>query len=150
MSLYLRKADYADRDLLFRWANDSTVRQNAFHTEQIPYENHVKWFEKIMADKSVHQYILCEGEIPAGQIRLNIEGNEALIDYSIAVENRGKGYGSEMLWLLQEQMITDKISNVIKLIGQVKHENPASARVFEKCGFVKKEMTEYIQYELAR
>lgn len=148
MSLYLRKAKDADRDLLFGWANDSVVRQNAFHTEQIPYENHVKWFQEMMTDQNVYQYILCEREMPIGQIRLNIEGEEAFIDYSIAAPNRGKGYGCEMLRLLQAQMIADKISNVIKIIGQVKYENTASARVFEKCGFDKKEMTEYIQYEL--
>lgn len=148
MCLYLRKVQPTDLDLLFQWANDSTVRQNAFHTEQIPYENHVKWFTKMMADESVHQYILCEGEEPIGQIRLNIEGNEALIDYSISAEHRGRGYGSKLLQLMKNQIVTDKISGVIKMTGQVKYENFASARAFEKCGFTKKDMTEYIQYEL--
>ena len=38
MDVYLREAQIQDRDLLFQWANDALVRQNAFHTEQIPYE----------------------------------------------------------------------------------------------------------------
>ncbi len=60
MSLQLRRAEHADRDLLFGWANDDAVRANAFHTEKIPYEKHVVWFDKMMADTSVHQYILWE------------------------------------------------------------------------------------------
>lgn len=147
MNLYLREATKDDMDLLFCWANDSAVRRNAFHTEQIPYENHVKWFEKMMADESVYQYICCRGDEPVGQIRLNIETGEAVIDYSVSAKNRGKGYGAEMLRLIQKQMMENKIPGVIRITGQVKHENRASARAFEKSGFTGKEMPEYIQYE---
>lgn len=148
MSLQLRRACQADMDLLFQWANDPTVRKNAFHTEQIPYENHIKWFAKMMADASVYQYLLCDGALPIGQIRLNIEENEAVIDYSISAENRGKGYGSQLLRMIPKQVIQDKITGVTKIVGQVKYGNTASARAFERCGYHKKEMQEYIQYEL--
>lgn len=147
MSLQLRKADRTDMNMLFRWANDDTVRTNAFHPEKIPYEEHIKWFEKMMADQSVHQYIFCDGETPVGQIRLNVEGSVALIDYSIAADQRGKGYGSEMLRALSVRLDMDKISNITKIVGQVKYENAVSARTFEKCGFLRKNLPEYIQYE---
>lgn len=147
MCLYLKKVDPNDIDLLYGWANDAAVRKNAFYTEPIPYENHVKWFANMLADASVHQYILYRGELPVGQIRLNVEDNEALIDYSIAAEYRGKGYGSALLELIKKQIAADKISNVMKLIGQVKYDNTASARAFETCGFSKREMADYIQYE---
>lgn len=147
MCLYLKKVTRNDMDLLYEWANDSEVRKNAFHTEPIPYENHVKWFAKMLADVSVHQYILYQEEVPVGQIRLNVEDGEALIDYSISAKHRGKGYGSALLELVKKRIATDKISNVTKLVGQVKYENTASARAFEKCGFSKLEMAEYIQYE---
>lgn len=147
MDLYLQKVRQTDMDLLYQWANDPDVRKMAFHTETIPYEDHVKYFTKLLADASAHQYIMYQGELPIGQIRLNVEGNEALIDYSIAAGYRGKGYGSELLQLVKKQVVTDRIENVTKLVGQVKYENPASASVFEKCGFTKREMQEYIQYE---
>lgn len=147
MSLRLRCVEEGDRDLLYEWVNDDTVRANAFHTEKISYEGHVQWFEKMMADASVHQYILCDGVMPVGQIRLNVEQNEAFIDYSVSPSQRGKGYGSKMLQMVQTQLFVDKISRVTKLIGQVKYGNYASAKAFEKCGFLKKEMPEYVQYE---
>ncbi len=40
--LHLRQVCLADRELLFEWANDDTVRANAFHTEKIPYTDHIK------------------------------------------------------------------------------------------------------------
>ena len=147
MNLHLRKADDTDRDLLFEWANDDTVRANAFHTEKIPYEDHVRWFEKMMADADAYQYILCEGEKPVGQIRLNIEGNQAVIDYSIASDQRGKGYGSEILQMIQTHLATDQRLHITKMVGQVKYDNPISSRAFEKNGFLKKELLEYIEYE---
>lgn len=147
MSLRLRKADYGDVDLLFGWVNDDAVRANAFHTEKIPYEDHVQWFKKMMANASVYQYILCKDEMPVGQIRMSVEQGEALIDYSVSSDQRHKGFGSQMLRMVQEQMAADQIICVTKLIGQVKYENNASAKAFEKCGFLKKEMPKYIQYE---
>ena len=138
--LQLRRAKPQDMDLLYRWANDDTVRANAFHTEKIPYEHHVQWFQKMMADASVCQYILYDGDLAVGQIRLTAGNDgEALIDYSIA-----------SLCLLCQKLDTDKISNVTKLIGQVKYQNQASARVFEKSGFHKTKLPEYIQYEKER
>ena len=57
--LSLREVTAKDMDLLYEWANDPTVRQNAFHTEPIPYENHKMWFAKNLADREVLMYILC-------------------------------------------------------------------------------------------
>ncbi|MDE7183906.1 MAG: GNAT family N-acetyltransferase, partial [Lachnospiraceae bacterium] len=82
-----------------------------------------------------------------GQIRLTVEEGEALIDYSVAPAYRGKGYGAELLRLLCQQLDIDKITSVTKLIGQVKYQNQASAKVFEKSGFRKTMLPAYIQYE---
>ena len=134
MSLQLRRAEHADRDLLFGWANDDAVRANAFHTEKIPYEKHVVWFDKMMADASVHQYILCDGGTPVGQIRLNVEGSEAYVDYSIAAD-------------LQAMLAGGQIPHAARIVGQVKYGNDASARAFERCGFLRKDLPGYMQYE---
>lgn len=148
MNFSLRKVRPEDVDLLYEWANDPEVRKNAFNTAQIPYEDHVRWFAGLLADASAHQYILCSGGRPVGQIRLNIEEGNALIDYSVAAKDRGKGYGSELLGLIRQQVAKDKIQGVIKLTGRVKPGNAASARAFEKNGFEKSVTAEYLQYEL--
>ena len=148
MSLYLRKVENKDIDLIFGWANDLAVRQNAFNTEQIPYENHVKWFKKMLTNKDVHMYIMCNSDnTPVGQIRINIEDENAIIDYSIASDMRKKGYGEAMINLLKAKIISENF-NIKKLIGQVKYENTASARVFQKCGFERNDKQEYIEFIL--
>lgn len=146
MGLWLRKATWEDMDLLYQWANDVEVRKSAFHTEQIPYQEHVDWFGRVMADTAVWQYVLCEDSKPIGQIRLNIKGDTAWIDYSICSDKRGFGYGSTILRLMEQQLAADKISHIVKLAGQVKCGNTASAKTFEKCGYEKKELAAYIEY----
>ncbi|HBV82530.1 MAG: GNAT family N-acetyltransferase [Lachnospiraceae bacterium] len=146
--LHLRQVCLADRELLFEWANDDTVRANAFHTEKIPYTDHIKWFANIMTKDSIYQYILCDNELPVGQIRLNIEGDKAFIDYSIAAKYRGMGYGTTLMQLFLQELETVKMLDKRTLVGQVKQENLASARVFEKCGFTPIKKKDVIQYEL--
>lgn len=139
----LRKATAEDIDLIFEWANEVDVRKNSFNSKPIPYENHKIWFEKLMSDGSVYQYILMDNDVPVGQIRLNIEGNEAEIGYSIAKEYRGKGYGHRILQLIVEE-VRENIPEVEKLVAKVKPDNIASKKLFECDGY----KTQYICYTL--
>lgn len=150
MRLTLREVTGKDIDLLFRWANDPLTRQNAFHTEQIPYETHRAWFVKMLADRDVLKYILCSttntGENQdIGQIRLSIEDGEALIDYSVDSEKRGQGFGARMV-LMAEEKLRETRTDVNVCKGQVKLENIASAKVFEKCGYDMDEKEQYLEF----
>lgn len=151
MNLVLREVTGKDIDLLFRWANDPVTRQNAFHTEQIPYETHRTWFVKMLADREILKYILCEESSKRetvrdiGQIRLSIEGEEALIDYSVDEKERGQGFGTRMI-LMAEEKLREIKTDVIYCKGQVKYENTASARAFEKCGYDREEKEQYLEF----
>lgn len=151
MKLMLREVTGKDIDLLFRWANDPVTRQNAFHTEQIPYETHRAWFVKMLADRDILKYILCGSSSNTdemqdiGQIRLSIEDGEALISYSIDSEKRGQGFGTRMI-LMAEERLRESRTDVVYCKGQVKPENIASAKVFEKCGYDMNEKEQYLEF----
>lgn len=134
-----RKAVLDDAELLFSWANDIDVRRNAFRQHEILWDEHMEWFQRKLKDEDCHIYIAYKNmpdmsEKPIGQLRLDIEGDEAEIDYSVCAEMRGFGYGTQMVAGIQS--FADK--RIRKFIAKVKTSNPASVRVFEKCGFVKK------------
>ena len=133
--LYLRKADTGDMDLLFKWANDPVVRNNAFHTEPISYETHKKWFNEILNNKLVDQYILVSSDEPIGQIRLTYCENYAEIDYSIAADKRGSGFGKKMLSLAIETVKSNH-PEISRIIGKVKTGNKASEKAFLDTGFL--------------
>ncbi|MBR0343401.1 MAG: GNAT family N-acetyltransferase [Oscillospiraceae bacterium] len=139
--LYLRKATPADIDLIYEWANDPVVRSASFNTAPIPYEDHKKWYDGVMRRDDVQLFVLMDDESPAGQIRLNIDGDEAEISYSISAAFRGKGYGRKMLRLMTETIRSD-YREINTLIAKVKPENAASKALFEGEGYE----TEYICY----
>ena len=143
MECYLRKADCSDCDLLYEWANNPDVRQNAFNSEHISYDTHCKWFEKIMSDCNTLQYILMQNDTPLGQVRLTINNDEAEIDYSIDSSKRGEGYGKRILALVSSE-IAQNHTQITRLIGRVKENNTASKHCFEANGFEKV----FVQYEL--
>ena len=142
---YLRKAEFADIDILFEWVNDVETRKNAFDSHVITYEEHLKWFEKMMRDQNQVQYIMMNGDVPVGQVRLLISGTEAEIDYSISTKVRGYGYGKHILLLIKERVRKDYPS-IKKLIGKVKLSNVASANCFLKNGF--KENYKIMEYNI--
>ena len=132
--IYLREATIEDRDMLYEWVNDSETRANAFSTATICYEEHCKWFNRIMTDEYVRQYIMMDGDVAVGQGRLTIEGNAAEIDYSVAPDKRGHGYGN-MLITIMKQVVNKDLPQIRKLVAKVKPKNAASIRCFENNGF---------------
>ena len=128
--LYIREATIDDIDLLFNWANDPVVRANSFNQNTIPYETHVSWFNRMIKDETVIQYILMDEDVAVGQIRLNIDSDEAEIGYSIAPDFRGKGYGKSILRLMAEK-VKKEHPEIRKLVAKVKPENTASRKLFE-------------------
>ena len=146
MTLHLREAAKEDMDTVFYWASEETVRKNAFHTEPIPYENHVAWYTKRLADEDCYIFLL-ETEVESiGQIRFDIEDGIATIDYSVAVPMRGKGYGTRLVQMGMENL-TKRRPDVKEYLGQVKYENSSSSKVFEKCGFTREEKAAYIEFK---
>lgn len=133
----LRLATKEDMTLLYQWANDRSVRNASFCTEPITWETHVEWFQQMMKSKNMIQFIYeCDDKI-VGQVRLRIENEIGLISYSIAAEYRGTGKATRMLALL-ESLVKKEYSQLKELVAEVKCENMASRKVFEKLEYEEK------------
>lgn len=146
-SLLLRKVTEADIEILFRWVNDETVRENSFDSHIINFDEYADWFNRMMSDPNEVQYILVMNGKPIGQIRLSIHKDEAEIGYSISKSVRGCGYGREIIRLAIKQVKTDYPS-VITLIAKAKPSNVASYYCFYKNGF--KEIYRHFEYDLRK
>ena len=127
--LFLRDATSDDLELLLTWANDPCTRQNSFHTEMISYEEHERWFGRMMKDPDQIQYILMEDDTPVGQIRIRKEQGKGEISYSVAPEARGKGYGKKLLQLAEEKILAEH-PEIEALTAAVKAENSVSSHLF--------------------
>lgn len=141
----VREAREEDARLYFEWANDPVVRQMAFHTEPIPWEDHRAWFgRKIDAADSLLLLCYKDGQ-PVGQVRFDLtDRQEAEIDISVAQEHRGKGMGVAMLNAATAYAHDTKGFDCF--IAEVKAENIPSRRMFAAGGFKQTGITDGISH----
>ncbi len=121
-------------DILFQWANDPETRRNSFNHHVISHEEHEAWFDRLMSDPNRIQYILMDGDNSVGQLRIDITEEVAEISYSIAPNERGKGYGHRIIDLAK-QVIEGEYPFIKTLKAAVKPNNVASISCFENNGF---------------
>lgn len=143
--LRLRLATQEDCDLLFEWANDVECRRNSFSQGNIEYDTHVKWFSARLQDMKSSLFLAVEDSTEVGMLRLDYDENQAVISYSVAVEQRKKGYGRKILQLA-ENYVREHKENIQVLIGEVKKDNIISMRKFEELGYEKKDCEQYVKY----
>lgn len=137
--MIIRKAQDTkkDCDLVFALSNDPVVRACSFNTNAIEYENHCKWYKKRLEDKNTLFFLIFDEEHFVGQIRFNRESElstDCVISLSIAKEYRGKHVSSEFIQLGILELKNQWIS-IITVVAEVKGENIASNRLFEREGF---------------
>lgn len=147
--LALRRANLADAQLLWEWANDPAVRKNAFQTEKIPWETHLEWLTKKLGSIDCQIWIGHTNEAAVGQIRFEVSGSEATADISIDAKQRGHGFGLELLTKGLAQFFKTKSAN--QIVALVKHENTASQAIFAAAGFrsTPSPRSDALQFELS-
>lgn len=130
--LEIRRARPEDMALYYRWANDPTVRTNAFNTNPILWEEHERWFNKKIHAVDCYLFVLEVNGLPVGQIRFDKAESEMNIDYSLDVVVRGRGWGRRLVDLGINQVRGGAFT---RFRAAVKYENKASYFVFSKMGF---------------
>jgi UDP-2,4-diacetamido-2,4,6-trideoxy-beta-L-altropyranose hydrolase len=134
--VWLRPAGTEDCRLLWKWANEPTVRAASFNTEAIPWERHQQWFAAKLKDPGCTLLVaMNEAGMPIGQVRCDVSGSVAVISISLDPSFRGRGYGAKLIRKTSDRVFerpeVDSIHAFIRL------GNDASHRTFEKAGFKK-------------
>ena len=129
-----RRAGREDVGLYFNWVNDPEVRKASIKTEKIEFKNHEAWFYGKLKSQDAYLYLVSFNDAAIGQVRFDIEGDKAVIDYSIDAQYRGLGMGVMMLQKAMESFRSEP-SSVSKVAGFVRTDNFASNSTFEKLDF---------------
>ena len=136
----IREAKYKDASLLYKWANDSEVRANAYSTERIKWNVHQKWLSQRFKSGNSYIYICYKCRKAFGQVRFDlIKADTVIIDYSIDKCYRGQGLASRMLASVIRYH-NNMNPEIKKYYAEVKHTNIASAKVFMRIGFQKRNL----------
>lgn len=130
-SLTVRGARPQDVQLFFDWVNDAEVRRQSVNSEPISWQQHRDWFAARLEAPDSRLFVLLADELPVGQIRFDIEGTQALIDYSIDSFYRGRGWAKTLVSLGMRAL-----GERFAFRAEVKAGNVASAAVFARLGFI--------------
>jgi UDP-2,4-diacetamido-2,4,6-trideoxy-beta-L-altropyranose hydrolase len=134
-ALTLREAAPEDRGLVWMWANDRTVRDQSLNGMAIPWDSHVAWFQHISDDLDACLLVLEADGLPVGQLRFDIDGSRATVNYSLDASVRGRGWGRRIIELGISWLRAQVADRPFRLTAFVRVDNGASARVFEHLGF---------------
>jgi RimJ/RimL family protein N-acetyltransferase len=138
--LRLRRVREKDCRQLWEWANDPEVRPVSFATETISWERHLDWFNSKLRDPNAVLYLVVDSEeIPAGQVRYQIDNARAAVSISLAPQFRGKGYGEVVLQMATEDLF--RTTAVTQIDAYVKPNNTPSLRLFTRAGYVRQRDT---------
>lgn len=107
--IMLRRCTYSDMNIIYKWINDSCVRNNSFNSDYIEYEAHVEWFNEKMNSSNTYMYIILNNNKEIGTARLEKNNSKATISYLISNEYRGKGYGNKIIDLIKKEAIINNI-----------------------------------------
>ncbi len=130
----VRRARGQDCERLWHWTNDPETRARAFSSAQVPWTDHVAWFEKKIASPASLLLIGIDADdAPIGQLRFDCDKlGIGTISISIDRSQRGKGLG---LAMLRAGLRAAPAAGIRGARALVKPDNQASLRMFAAAGF---------------
>jgi RimJ/RimL family protein N-acetyltransferase len=132
--LTVRSAVESDSEQFLAWRNDPLVVASSFTEGRIEQADHQRWFLQKLANADCGLYVVESEAEPAGQFRFDIDGSEAMINYSLGAAFRGRGLATESMMRAITAFHNDH-ADVSHLVAFVKPDNVASCRIFEKLHF---------------
>lgn len=139
----LRPATPADVDRVYAWANDPITRASSFSSAEIPYAEHVAWFNQQLerGDRNLLiASIAKDPPHPIAVIRLDRAAEQGIcvISINVAPEARGRGLGIAALEAANACAAELGFSQIQALI---RPDNHASVRAFTRAGYSSNEPT---------
>jgi RimJ/RimL family protein N-acetyltransferase len=134
--LLLRQPQEGDLQAIHRYAADSRASRFLAWSPHRDLEETRQFLQRCIeawaGEERLPWLITLDGAV-MGMIEVKLQGRNAGVGYVIAPEAWGKGYATEALCAVSEALF--RHSPVSAIWALCVTQNPASARVLEKCGF---------------
>ena len=129
----IRRADISDKDILLEWRNNPKIREQSFNPKIISREEHEKWFNDLLKREDVILLIGILGNKKIGQVRFNLNNENAKISVNVAPEFIGKGLGP--ILIVKGCNFLFENTNCNEITAEIKPHNTASIKAFSRAGF---------------
>ncbi len=119
-------------DARFVWVvnNHPTVRSQAIHQADIPWDDHLVWYRHGLARPDWRFLIASEGDAPVAVARYEVEGDRAVITIAVDAACRGRGVGTSVIDSVTAHALAQ--AGVRRVVAYVRPGNAASQRAFLK------------------
>jgi RimJ/RimL family protein N-acetyltransferase len=126
--MQIRRATMEDAMAVLDWRNDpQTIAVSK--TGSVDRASHLAWFAKAIESPDRMLLIASEDGRRLGMVRFDRSGDTWLVSINMAPDVRGQGYGTRALRKSLSMI------GAVRLLAEIKPENIASIRTFERCGF---------------
>ena len=132
----VRPMDERDRENVWRWRNDEGVRRVMFSTREIPWEDHVKWFESRLDSIDTRPLVYESAGVPLGFVKFDRYPLTQRCEWGFYnAPGAPRGTGSRMGWLA----LTYAFENfdAPSILATVTDWNERSLRYHERMGFTR-------------
>jgi RimJ/RimL family protein N-acetyltransferase len=121
----------ADVEVLFFWKNDPVTRANSVNTEEVPWVDHFKWFQGVMADPKGKILRIAEIDgIPVGLVRTGLRDDGTVeVHYTVSPNFRRQGVGTRMV-----KMFVGIHLEVSQIVLPIKKGNIGSEKIAVSLG----------------
>ena len=136
--LSLRQVEPSDEFVLFRWANDPSVRQYSLNANPILLKDHHTWFlAGLEQSRRLHLIVLDLHSCPLGQIRFDrlAYAHHARVSFSLDRVARGFGLSSQILSDALSYL-KDSWPDIQQVNAEIMLTNLASQACFQRVGFI--------------
>jgi RimJ/RimL family protein N-acetyltransferase len=133
--LRAREATEADAGLLLGWRNDPRTRQSSRSTAVVALDEHLAWLRAVLADPGRLLLVVEHEDEPAGTVRFDRrDGDGWEVSITLAPEQRGRGRSGAVL--AEGERAARERLGVRVVLAAVHQDNTASAKLFERAGYV--------------
>ena len=137
----IRRATIDDALQVLQWRNDPTSVA-ASKSGDVSQTDHIRWFAASLSNLDRDLFIAVENGRDVGLVRFDKHDDTWLISINMAPAERGKGYGTAAL-----RKAMSEVGNR-RFLAEVRPDNLASNRLFERCGFRRAEEKDgFLQFE---
>lgn len=138
--LSLRPAAADDCELVWQWANDPETRANSIRVERISWQEHVAWYDRMLAASDRELLIGERQGVSVGNLRLDwLDTSTVEVSITVAPDHRGSGVGRRLLQAVLDRLGVQSPGTTV--VALVRRHNEPSLRLFRTLGFEPSELT---------
>lgn len=137
--LTIREFRQEDAKLIYNWRNNPYIVNLGSLKKTVTWDEHNDWFKRTLKSETCKAYILEVDNIPAGQVRFDLETESIAFISIYLIENfSNKGLGIPFMEL-SRQFIFNTWPKLQFIIAIVRKENKIGQRYFLKANFIQDE-----------